>query len=107
MGVRPPTDDSGDAELIEFGIAALDADIGDADLTFPATREDILDALGNQAVEYDAAGHTVDLATALERTEETEFDSKRDLLNALHPVFEDLRASATPGFLGWLRNLFS
>lgn len=107
MGVRPPADDSGEAELIEFGIAALDAKIGDADLSFPATRDEILDALGNQSIDYDAAGHSIDLATALERTDSTEYESKRDLLNELHPVFEDLRSSSTPGFVGWLRNLFS
>lgn len=107
MGVRPPAGDSGDAELIEFGIAALDAKLDDTTLEFPATTEDVLDALGNQDIEYDAAGHTIDLATALERSDTTEFDSKRELLNALHPVFEDLRSSTTPGILGWLRNLFS
>jgi len=105
MGVRPPANGGGEAELIEFGIAALDARLEDVDLSFPATREEVLAALGDDAIEYDAAGHTVALSTALERTDQTEFSSERDLLNALHPVFEDLRTSTAPGLLGWLRSL--
>lgn len=107
MGVRPPTSDDAEAELIEFGIAALDARLNDANLDFPATKEEVIEAVGNDPIEYDASGNTVELARALDRTDRDSFESEQDLLNALHPVFEDLRNSAAPGVLGWLRSLFS
>lgn len=107
MGVRPPSTDDSEAELIEFGIAALDARLTDADIEFPATTEEVIAAVGDQPIEYDASGNTIDLARALDRTDRESFDSEQDLLNALHPVFEDLRNSAAPGLLGWIRSLFS
>lgn len=106
MGVRPPADDTSEADLVEFGIAALDARLADADLTFPANREEVVAAVGEEPIEYDASGNTIDLASALERTDQETYDSERDLLNALHPVFEDLRSSTAPGVIGWLRSLF-
>ncbi|MFB6112068.1 MAG: hypothetical protein ABEJ35_05970 [Halobacteriaceae archaeon] len=106
MGVRPPADDDGEAELIEFGIAALEPKLSESDLTYPATTADVQRALGDVDVEYDAAGNSVALSTVLERAEQDHFDSERELLNALHPVFEDLRNNSSSGVLGWLRSLF-
>lgn len=107
MGVRPPADDGSDPEPIEFGIAALDAQLSETSLEFPATRAEVEAALGDIDVEYDASGNAVSLSRALEMAETDEFESERDLLNALHPVFEDLRRNSGPGLLGWVRSLFS
>lgn len=106
MGMRPPSGDS-DPELVEFGIAALAAEVSESDLSFPATRQDVENALGDIRIEYDATGNSISLSRALDRAEQTSFDSERDLLNALHPVFEDLRNTSGPGLVGWLRSLFS
>jgi hypothetical protein len=106
MGMRPPSGDS-EPELIEFGIAAVDAEVSDSELSFPATREDVESALGDIRIEYDATGNSIALSRALDRADQESFDSEQDLLNALHPVFEDLRNTSGPGFVSWLRSLFS
>lgn len=93
MGVRPPANDDDEPEAVEFGIAAVDARLDGADLTFPATKRDIVDALNRSDVPYDAAGRSVSLDEAIEETGRREFDSEQDLLNALHPVFEKRRSS--------------
>ncbi|WP_121821401.1 DUF5789 family protein [Halostella salina] len=92
MGVRPPANDSDEPDAIEFGIAAVDARLDAADVTFPATRTDLVDALDDE-VPYDAQGRTVALAEAIDETDRHEFDSEQDLLNELHPVFENRRSS--------------
>ncbi|WP_135820707.1 hypothetical protein [Halostella litorea] len=93
MGVRPPANDSSDEpEAIEFGIAAVDARLDEADVTFPATREDLVAALDSE-VPYDAKGRSIPLADAIDETGRREFDSEVDLLDELHPVFEERRAS--------------
>lgn len=107
MGMRPPGGGTGEPEPIEFGIAALDEELSERDVSFPATREEVLSELGNIDVEYDASGNSITLSRALERTDQSSFESERDLLNALHPVFEDLRKRGSPGIFGWLRSLFS
>jgi hypothetical protein len=107
MGMRPPAGDDSEPESIEFGIAALDARVSEASLDFPATRSEVEAALGDIDVEYDASGNAVSLSRALEMAETEEFESERALLNALHPVFEELRQHSGPGFLGWVRSLFS
>jgi hypothetical protein len=107
MGVRPPAGGDGEAELIEFGIAALDAELSDRDVSFPATQEELLSEIGDIDIEYDASGSSVRFSRALERTDQSTFDSERELLNALHPVFEDLRQRGSPGLIGWLRSVFS
>jgi hypothetical protein len=107
MGVRPPQS-GGDAETgpLEFGIAAVDAQLGDADIDFPASAATVRERLGDVEVPYEPGGGTVDLAEAVERTGREEFDSRQELLNALHPVFEELRASGGTGLLDWVRSLF-
>lgn len=107
MGMRPPAGGDDEPELIEFGIAALDAELTDRDVSFPATRDELLTELGDIDVEYDASGNSIRLSRALERTEQSTYESERDLMNALHPVFEDLRERGSPGLLGWLRSVFS
>jgi hypothetical protein len=93
MGVRPPANDDEEPEAIEFGIAAVDARLDDADVTFPASKRDIVDALNRSEVPYDATGRSVSLDDAIGETGRQEFDSEQDLLNALHPVFEKRRSS--------------
>lgn len=104
MGVRPPPEDEDDEpDVITFGIAALDGRLDAAELTFPATAREIETQLGDVEIPCDAAGHTITLSTALDRTSTREFETRQDLLNALHPVFEERRSSAPSGFLGQLR----
>lgn len=105
MGVRPPPSDGDEPDLVEFGIAALDAELSEADLDFPATAAEVRAALGGTEVEYDPAGHTVTLGEVLDRVETGRFETEQELLEALHPVFEDLRANRSPGIIGWLRSL--
>lgn len=107
MGMRPPASGNDEPELIEFGIAALDAELTEQDVSFPAEREELVTELGDIDIEYDASGNSIRLSRALERIDQSTFESERDLLNALHPVFEDLRKRGSPGLLGWLRSLFS
>ncbi|MFB6164269.1 MAG: hypothetical protein ABEJ31_03835 [Haloarculaceae archaeon] len=105
MGVRPPQRDDDEPDAIEFGIAALDARVSNADLTFPADAEAVADALAGAEIPYNAAGSTVSIAEAIERSGRQRFESKQELLNALHPVFEELRESASSSLLVQLRSL--
>ena len=106
MGVRPPrTDDQDASSSVEFGIAAVDAHLDDADLAFPATDEEVVAALGDPGIPYDPGGRTVDLSTALDRVSRQRFDSRTDLLNALHPVFEEYRTESASGVVEWMRSL--
>ncbi|MFC6835808.1 hypothetical protein [Halomarina ordinaria] len=106
MGVRPPTDDSTDTpETLAFGIAALDERLEHADLGFPADVETVRAAIGDEAVPYDGSGRTMTVAEALDDVEATRFDSEREFLNALHPVFEAQRRNSAPGLFGRLRSL--
>lgn len=103
MAVPSNRDDSSEPDAIEFGIAALENEIDSADLTFPADAEEILAAVGDPDVPYDPWGNSLPLSRALRVTDRTSFESRRDLLNALHPVFEAERESG--GLRGWLRSL--
>ena len=106
MGVRPPQQDGDDeVETIAFGIAALDEHLERGDVTFPTTEEALLDRLGDPEVPYDAKGNEVSLSAALEETHPTEFETRQDLLNALHPVFEARRERANNSIVGQLRSL--
>lgn len=105
MAVRPPSNDSDEPDAIEFGIAALDARLKEADVTFPATGQELLDGLDSTDVPYDSSGSTLDLREALDRVPTSEFETETELLNALHPVFEEHRERAGGGFLARLRRL--
>lgn len=105
MGVRPPSnDDTDDPDIVAFGIATIDARLEDADLAFPATAEEIHEGLGGGEVPYDAKGRTIALETALERADRSEFETRQELLNDLHDVFETRRANAG-GLLAQFRAL--
>ncbi|RLM57162.1 hypothetical protein DVK02_05050 [Halobellus sp. Atlit-31R] len=104
MAVRPPQQGDDEPDSLEFGIAALSPYLSESDLTFPATADEVVRALGDPAIPFDANGNTVSLSEALTSVGETEFDSKRELLDALHPVLEEYRESGG-GIFSQLRAL--
>lgn len=106
MGVRPPSDDIDDEpDVVEFGIAALDARLADADLEFPASAAELEDRFGHTDVPFDAAGNTMPFSEALDDIDQQSFESEQDLLNAAHPVFERKRQAASTSLLAQLRAL--
>lgn len=106
MGVRPPSDGTDDEpDVVEFGIAALDARLEGRDVSFPASATDLEAAHGDIRVSVDPAGHEITLREALAECESARFDSRQELLNALHPVFERKREKYSGGVLGTLRSL--
>lgn len=107
MGVRPPTnDDDDEPDIVTFGIAALDARLDDADLSYPVDAEEVVAALGDPEIPYDATGNDVRLSEALDRTHFSRFETEQELLNALHPVFESYRERTSNSFIAQLRALF-
>ena len=106
MAARPPQDDPEEPEDITFGIAALAGQLDDSALTFPADAETVVETLGDPAIPYDPSGQSIALSEALEHTGKTRFETEDGLLDALHPVFEERRRSASTGLLSRLRALF-
>lgn len=105
MAARPPTgDDDGDAEPVVFGIATVDKHLRDADVSFPATGEDVVAALGDPEVKCGPTAHRVALSAVVERTDRSEFETRREFLDALYPEFERERTQSG-GFVSWLRSL--
>lgn len=104
MGVRPPTGDSGEREAIEFGIAALTPIVEEAEVEFPADANTVVRELGDPNVPVDANGRSMRLSSAVEETEQRRFESQRELLNALHPVFESRREAVSTGWLASIRS---
>lgn len=90
MAVRPPGDGS-EPDHIEFGIAALAARLEEADVEFPATAEEICAGIENTAVPYDGSGNTLELREALSELGTDRFETKTQLLEEIHPVFEHRR----------------
>jgi hypothetical protein len=106
MGVRPPDNDNLDEpDIPEFGIVALDDRLESTDVSFPAEVDELRHQLGSAEIDFDAAGHSVQFSEVLDRVPQTRFESKDELLDATHPVFEDLRSSASVGLLSQLRAL--
>lgn len=106
MGVRPPQQSDDEApETIAFGIAALDEHLSRADTAFPMTDEELLDAVGDPTVPYDAKGNAIRLSEALGEVGESNFETKQEFMNALHPVFEARRERANNSLVGRLRSL--
>jgi hypothetical protein len=106
MGVRPPSNDVDDEpDVVEFGIAALDARIEEADVTFPMSAAELDDEYGHTEIPFDAAGNTMTVGEALREADREQFDSQQDLLNGLHPVFERKRQAASTSLVARLRAL--
>ena len=106
MGVRPPTNnDDSEPETIEFGIAAVDARLKEADLSFPASTETVAETLGPRPIPFDASGNTVPIDEAIEETDHDQFDSRQELMNALHPVFETYRSRHTASVFSRVRGM--
>lgn len=105
MGVRPPQADTGTSEVVEFGIPVLTDRLDDANIQFPATTEEILEGLDAPSIPIDASGHSIHLSEAMQSIDQEEFESKQDLLNQLHPIFEEYRESVSRGLLGSIMDL--
>jgi len=105
MGVRPPSDDGDEPNAIEFGIAALDATLSDAEIEYPTDKQTLRTKIGHRTVPYDAAGHTVTVEDALEEIPKNRFENEQELLNTLHPVFEARREATGNSLLAQLRSL--
>jgi hypothetical protein len=106
MGVRPPQQGEDDApETIAFGIAALDEHLDRADLTFPATNEELIGTLDDPAIPYDAKGNEMRLSEALSEVPLSRFETRQELMNRLHPIFESRRERANNSIVGQLRSL--
>lgn len=103
MAVRPPGNDGETPETIEFGIAALDARLEESDVEFPATQAEIVRELSAEEIPYNASGHTLDLTDALDRAGSDQFETKGELMNALHPIFEERRRHGGGSILERLR----
>lgn len=106
MAARPPQDDTEEPDALVFGIAALDDRLDRAELPYPADAETVVDRLSDPEIPYDPAGNTMALSEAVEQAGTERFDSERELLDALHPVFEERRRSSPTGLLERLRSLF-
>ena len=106
MGVRPPSDDvEEEPDVIEFGIAALDARLEEVNVTFPTTAETLVAEYGDLTVPVDAAGTEITLESALDEIPTREFETEQELLDVLHPVFEQRRQRASRSVLSQLRAL--
>ncbi len=106
MGVRPPSSgDDDEPESVEFGIAAVDARLKDADLSFPATKDDVAAELGHKQIPYDVHGNDVALGEMLAEVDTAEFRSRQELLNDLHGPFEEYRRNNSGGVFQQVRSM--
>ena len=104
MAARPPGGGgSSEPDAIEFGIAVLDERVEEAGVSFPATGDEIVDALDDSEIPYDAKGRTIRLSEALEQVPQTEFENETEFLDAMYPVFDRERREGG-GVLASLRD---
>lgn len=101
---RPPPSDDSEPALIEFGIPVLDERLEESDVTFPTDRKELRSRVGGLEVPYDASGNTLELVAALDELEGDRFETKNELLEALHPVFEGYRQRTPTGVVATLRS---
>ena len=106
MAARPPQSGDEPRDPAMFGIAVVDDHLSDADLSYPATPEDVAAALSDPEIPCGPNAHDVALSAVLDRTGRTRFDSRRELLDELHEAFERERRSGG-GIVAWLRSLLS
>lgn len=105
MAARPPQQDDDAGEMIEFGIAALAAELDAVEVSYPVEGGELVRVLGDPAIPIDAHGQQVALSTIIEHVPRQEFGSEQAVLNALHPVFETYREEASRGLLASVRAL--
>jgi len=106
MGVQPPSDDIDDGpDVVEFGIAALDAQITDLDIEFPVATETLVSQYGDVSIPIDAAGTELTLREVLDEVPRERFENEQELLNTLHPVFEAKREQSSRSIIAQLRSL--
>lgn len=104
MAARPPGGGgTSEPDAIEFGIAVLDARIEEAGVSFPATGDEIVAAVEDGDIPYDAKGRTIALSEALAQVPQTKFENETEFLDALYPVF-DRRRRESGGFFATLRD---
>jgi hypothetical protein len=103
MAARPPQQDTSSPDAVEFGIAALVGHLDGANIEYPATSDEIVRALGDPDIPYDGSGSTVALSEAMDALPKRTFDSESELLELLHPVFEEYRVSTSGSLLGRIR----
>lgn len=104
MAARPPTGNGEPGEPDVFGIAAVDEHLSGATLSYPVTAADVVDATDDPSVPCGPNAHDIELSTALDRTDRQRFESRQQLLDELHDVFERERQSGG-GLVAWLRSL--
>lgn len=104
MAVPPTGNTVEEPDTIAFGIAALDSHLDEENISFPTTKESLRDSLGTVGIPYNAAGSTMPLDEAIEQVPKQRFESKRELLNALHPVFEERREAGPTKILDRIRS---
>lgn len=104
MAARPPQPSNGGREPKAFGIAAVDDHLSDAELSYPATRSEVVDALDDPTIRAGPEAHEVSLSQVIQRTDRSQFESRTQLLDELHEAFERERRKGG-GVVGWLRSL--
>jgi hypothetical protein len=104
MAARPPQPTNDERDPSAFGIAVVDDHISEDELSYPATREDVVDALDDPTIRCGPNSHEVSLSRVIERTGRSQFESRTQLLDELHEAFEQERRKGG-GFVAWLRSL--
>lgn len=103
----PQNNDIGEGpETVAFGIAALDSYLTEEEVSFPTDKQTLRATLGDVNVPYNATGNTMRLDTALDHTPKQRFENKHELLNELHPVFEERRQAGGNPFFDRIRSVF-
>jgi ribosome recycling factor len=69
------------------------------------TDEELIETVGDPNIPYDAKGNEIRLSNALAELPHTTFETRQELMNALHPVFEAQRERANNSIVGQLRSL--
>ncbi|MFW5938309.1 MAG: hypothetical protein ACOCSN_05125 [Halanaeroarchaeum sp.] len=103
MAAVPPPSDDDEPDSVTFGIPALDDLLRDSEVAFPVAADDLVAELEDPEIPCDPTGRSIRLSEAIDRADRRRFESRRDLLNELHPVFEEVRG--TGGVAGWLKRL--
>ncbi|MFC7072857.1 hypothetical protein ACFQJ7_13725 [Halovenus rubra] len=106
MAARPPQNDITDeSDAGEFGIVAVDGAMDTWDISFPTSTDELARQYGDESIPVDPAGHEIAFETALTDCQKDRFEHKQELLNALHPIFEEKRERLSNSLFGRLKTL--